>query len=98
MSFTLRFGPDAVRVLDDEVAFQGHFQVRRLSLQYRSFAGGWADPVSRELFERGDAVGVLPYDPVTDSLVLVAAGLLAYLLTHWLMGTRMRHLRAPRGA
>ena len=29
---------------------------------------------------------------------VVAAGLLAYLLTHWLMGTRMRHLRAPRGA
>ena len=71
MSFTLRFGPDAVRVLEDEVAFQGHFQLRRLSLQYRSFAGGWADPVTRELFERGDAVGVLPYDPVTDSLVLV---------------------------
>ena len=57
MSFSLRFGPDAVRVLEDEVAFQGHFQLRRLSLQYRSFAGGWADPVTRELFERGDAVG-----------------------------------------
>ena len=33
MAFSLRFGPDAVRVLDDELAFQGHFRVRRLTLQ-----------------------------------------------------------------
>ncbi|MEM1113472.1 MAG: NUDIX domain-containing protein [Pseudomonadota bacterium] len=71
MSFQLRFGPDAVRVLEDELAFQGHFQVRRLTLQYRGFAGGWVEPVTREVFERGDAVGVLPYEPVSDSLVLV---------------------------
>lgn len=28
-------------------------------------------PVTRELFERGSAVGVLPYDPVTDQILLV---------------------------
>jgi ADP-ribose pyrophosphatase len=71
MPFALKFGPEAVRVLEDEAVFQGHFQVRRLTLQHRSFAGGWAPPVTREIFERGDAVGVLPYDPDSDSLILV---------------------------
>ena len=28
-----------------------------------SFAGGWSGELERELFERGHAVGVLPYDP-----------------------------------
>jgi ADP-ribose pyrophosphatase len=67
----LTFGAQDVRVLEDELAWQGHYAVRRLTLQYRSFAGGWNEPVTRELFERGDAVGVLPYDPESDSLVLI---------------------------
>ena len=45
--------------------------MRKLTLQHRCFAGGWSEPLVREVFERGDAVGVLPYDPVTDSLVLI---------------------------
>jgi ADP-ribose pyrophosphatase len=40
-------------------------------LQHRCFAGGWSEPLVREVFERGDAVGVLPYDPETDSLVMI---------------------------
>ena len=71
MAFELRFGAQDVRVLSREAAFQGHFAVARLTLQHRSFDGGWSEPLTREVFERGDAVGVLPYDPATDSLVLV---------------------------
>ncbi len=71
MAFELRFGAQDVRVLEDEQAWRGHYGMRRLRLQYRSFSGGWVDPVTREVFERGDAVGVLPYHPETDSLVLV---------------------------
>ena len=67
----LTFGCDDVRVLQDETAFQGYFRVRRVTLQYRAFDGGWVEPQVREIFERGDAVGVLPYDPVSDSLVLI---------------------------
>jgi ADP-ribose pyrophosphatase len=43
----------------------------RLTLEHRCFDGSWSEPLKRELFERGDAVGVLPYNPVNDSLVLV---------------------------
>jgi ADP-ribose pyrophosphatase len=71
MGFDLTFRAGDVEVLENEVAFQGYFQVRRLTLRHQRFAGGWSDPVTREVFERGDAVGVLPYDPESDSLVLV---------------------------
>jgi ADP-ribose pyrophosphatase len=71
MPLRLRFGADAVRVLEDDTVYQGHYALRKLTLQHRCFGGGWSAPLQRELFERGDAVGVLPYDPVEDSLVLI---------------------------
>ncbi len=71
MAHALRFGSEAVRVLKQETAFQGYFSIRRLTLQHRRFAGDWSEPLVREVFDRGDVVGVLPYDPDTDSLVLV---------------------------
>jgi len=71
MPLELTFGADDVRVLSEEMAYQGYFSVRKLTLQYRAFDGGWVEPQVREVFERGDAVGVLPYDPVSDSLVMI---------------------------
>lgn len=71
MALDLMFGAQDVRVLDEQTAWSGHFSMRRLTLQHRRFAGGWSDPVVREVFERGDAVAVLPYDPRTDSLVMI---------------------------
>lgn len=71
MALELTFGAQDVRILEDETVFSGHFAVRRLTLQHRCFGGGWSEPQVRELFERGDAVGVLPYDPVDDTVVLV---------------------------
>lgn len=71
MPLQLTFGAQDVRVLDDHQAWSGHYAVRRLTLQYRSFSGGWNEPVVREVFERGDAVGVLPYNPTDDTLIMV---------------------------
>jgi ADP-ribose pyrophosphatase len=67
----LTFGADDVRILGDETAYQGYFRIRRVTVQYRAFGGGWMEPQVREIFERGDAVGLLPYDPATDSVILV---------------------------
>lgn len=58
-------------MLQDQSVWSGHYAVRRLTLQHRRFAGDWSDPIVREVFERGDAVAVLPYDPSTDSLVMI---------------------------
>ena len=71
MPLELTFGADDVRVLSEEMTYQGYFSVRKLTLQYRAFDGGWVEPQVREVFERGDAVGVLPYDPLSDSLVMI---------------------------
>ena len=71
MSQEPTFGSQDVRVLESQIVWSGHYAMRKLTLQHKRFAGGWSDPVTREVFERGDAVGVLPYDPVTDSLVLI---------------------------
>lgn len=54
-----------------EPLYQGFFSMQRLQLKYRRFAGGWAGPVQRELLLRGQAVGVLAYDPWLDQVVLV---------------------------
>ncbi len=52
-------------------AFQGYFQISRYHVRYQRFAGGMGPSVSREVFERGHAVAVLPYDPVRDEVVLI---------------------------
>jgi ADP-ribose pyrophosphatase len=71
VSFRLRFASGDVRILETQRVFDGYFAVDRKTLQHRAFGGGWAEPVVREVFERGDAVGVLPYDPESDTLILV---------------------------
>lgn len=70
-AFKLTFGAEDVRLLKEEAVFSGHFSVRRVTLEHRLFAGGWSGPLVREIFERGDAVAVLPYHPASDSLVLI---------------------------
>lgn len=69
--FKLTFGAQDVRLLKEETVYSGYFSMRRVTLEHRLFAGGWSPPLVREIFERGDAVAVLPYHPPTDSLVLI---------------------------
>ena len=45
--------------------------MERYRLLHTLFEGGWSEPISRELFERGHAVAVLLYDPREDALVMV---------------------------
>jgi ADP-ribose pyrophosphatase len=63
-------GPD-YQILERETAFQGHFRVDRYRLRFRLHDGGMSREIVRELFERGHAVAVLPYDPVRDAVVLL---------------------------
>ena len=62
---------DDVLVEQRERCFQGFYRLDRLQLKHRLFAGNMGPTISRELFVRPDAVCVLPYDPHTDSVVLV---------------------------
>ena len=49
----------------------GFFQVDQYKLKHQKHEGGWSPVIVRELFERGHAVAVLPYDPKRDCVVLV---------------------------
>ena len=58
-------------VVSRKSLFKGFFQLSELRITHQLFAGGESSVLRRELIEKGDAVAVLPYDPVRDELVFV---------------------------
>ena len=60
-----------VEILDKTVCYDGFFRMERYRLRHRLFSGAWSRVLTRELFERGHAAAVLPYDPSLDAVVLV---------------------------
>lgn len=60
-----------VVVLEHTVAYDGHFKIVLYRLRHRLFAGGISHQLTRELFERGHAVAVLPFDPERGEVVLI---------------------------
>ncbi len=62
---------DDVEIIEKTTPFKGYFQIDRYRLRHRLFAGGWSDSMTREVFERGHATAVLPYDADLDTLVLI---------------------------
>lgn len=65
------FGRDAVELVASDTAFDGFWQLKVLRLRHRRFEGGWSAEIRREVHCRGEAVGVLLYDPVLDAIGLV---------------------------
>lgn len=63
--------PKNIQILEKAAVYEGYFRINRYRLRHELFAGGMSAPISREVFERGHAVGVLPYDPVRDAVVLI---------------------------
>lgn len=70
-SFLRRFSAADVEVQAADWLYRGFFGLRKVTLRHRLFGGGWSEPFSREVFERGDAVAVLPWDPVRDEVIFV---------------------------
>lgn len=66
-----RFTAKDVRIVRSEVVYRGYGQVHAFHVHHRLHEGGWSAEMRREVFESGDAVVVLPYDPVRDEVVLV---------------------------
>ncbi len=59
------------QILGEAVAYHGFFDLIRIKLRHTLFQGGWSKLLIRELFQRGNCVAVIPYDPVTDQVVLI---------------------------
>ena len=79
-----------VRVIENDLVFDGYFKIIRYRLAHTLFAGGEGPEISREIFERGHAVAVLPYDPERDEVVLIEQfrpGALGIEADPWLLET-----------
>ena len=67
----LRFSIDDVEVVEKTRKYQGFFALDEYKFRHKLYRGGFSEVLTREVFERGDAVAILPYDPATDSIVLI---------------------------
>ncbi len=51
--------------------FEKYFKLEEYSITHELFGGGFSPVFTREIFERGIVVAVLPFDPVRDKVVLI---------------------------
>ena len=82
------FGLDDVEVTARETLTKGFFRLDAWTLRHRRFEGGWTPEFRRELFLRGDSTCILPFDPWTQSVVMLEqfrAGALERDRTPWLL-------------
>ena len=54
-----------------ETLHEGFYRMDRVRFRHSLHGGGTSGPIERELFVRDDVVGVLPWDPVHDRVLLV---------------------------
>ncbi|MGO2133797.1 MAG: NUDIX domain-containing protein [Marinobacter sp.] len=71
MTEPFQFKASDICIEKRETVFQGFFRMDKLWLTHPRFDGGKMPRFSRELFIRGDATCVLPYDPGRDEVVLL---------------------------
>ena len=60
-----------IEVLGQEWLSQGFMKLAKYTVQHERFNGSMLGPFTREIVMRTTAVGVLPYDPVTDKILLI---------------------------
>jgi len=65
------FTPQDVEIISKETLFKGFFSMVKYRFRHKLFEGGWSQPLEREMFERGHAAAMLPYDPITDQVVII---------------------------
>lgn len=66
-----QFSQSDVQVLGKVTLYDGFFRMEKCRFRHRLFAGGWSDTLEREIFEKGHAIALLPYDPIRQEFVLI---------------------------
>ncbi|MGY2575189.1 ADP-ribose diphosphatase [Vibrio sp. C8] len=66
-----QFSSQDLEIVSKETLFQGFFRMVKYRFKHKLFQGGWSEPIERELFERGHAAALLPYDAVRDQVVII---------------------------
>lgn len=65
------FTKNDVEIIARESIYDGFFSMTRYRFRHRLFNGQMSNEVEREVFERGHAAVLLPWDPRRDEVVLI---------------------------
>ncbi|HGT3000760.1 TPA: ADP-ribose diphosphatase [Enterobacter hormaechei] len=65
------FAKNDVEIIARETLYSGFFSMELYGFRHRLFNGEMSGEIKREIFERGHAAVLLPFDPVRDEVVLV---------------------------
>ncbi|MEY4474627.1 MAG: hypothetical protein RL248_394 [Pseudomonadota bacterium] len=65
------FDKNDVEIMTRESLYKGFFSLYLYRFRHRLFNGKMSGEVTREIFERGHAAVLLPYDPWRDEVVLI---------------------------
>ena len=65
------FAKNDVEIIARETLYSGFFSMELYRFRHRLFNGEMSGEIRREIFERGHAAVLLPFDPVRDEVVLV---------------------------
>ncbi|QLH62077.1 ADP-ribose diphosphatase [Serratia symbiotica] len=65
------FDKKDVDIIACETLYRGFFSLNSYRFRHRLFNGEISAEIQREIFERGHAAVLLPYDPVRDEVVLI---------------------------
>lgn len=80
--------PGEWEIVERRPAYRGFFGLDVLKLRHRLFSGGWSELITREQFKMRQAVTVLPFDAVSERVVLVEQfrpGMLDAMARPWLI-------------
>jgi len=69
--YPVTFTKNDVEIIARETLYSGFFSLTRYHFRHRLFNGEMSGEVKREVFERGHAAVLLPYDPIRDEVVLI---------------------------
>ncbi|UDJ83142.1 ADP-ribose diphosphatase [Kosakonia oryzae] len=67
----MTFTKNDVEIIARETLYSGFFSLDLYRFRHRLFNGEMSGEVRREIFERGHAAVLLPFDPVRDEVVLI---------------------------
>ncbi|MTH46650.1 ADP-ribose diphosphatase [Intestinirhabdus alba] len=65
------FSKNDVEIIARETCYRGFFSLEVYRFRHRLFNGEMSQEVRREIFERGHAAVLLPFDPERDEVVLI---------------------------
>ncbi len=84
----LQFDKTDVTISAIETKYHGFFKLNEYQLQHKLFSQKQSNSFTREVFERGDAVVIMLYDPQKDTLLLLEQfrpGVLRANETPWML-------------